>query len=172
VERGVGVVSADPGALMARIARGDQRAFAELYDALAPTLYGIVLRVVRDPAQSEEVTQEAFVELWRQAARFDSARGGVRGWAVMIAHRRAVDRVRSEQSRRDRQSRHVVAPGDAPDSPADAVIESLDRDRAVAHWPSWERPNDKRSNLPTSTVSPASRSQNSSEFHSELRRRE
>jgi RNA polymerase sigma-70 factor (ECF subfamily) len=130
VERGVGEVSADLGALMARIARGDQRAFAELYDALAPTLYGIVLRVVRDPAKSEEVTQEAFVELWHQAARFDSGRGGVRGWAVMIAHRRAVDRVGSEQSRRDRQSRHVVAPAGAPDSPADAVIESLDRDRA------------------------------------------
>jgi RNA polymerase sigma-70 factor (ECF subfamily) len=123
-------VSADPGALMARIAKGDQRAFAELYDELAPTLYGIVLRVVRDPAQSEEVTQEAFVELWRQAARFDSARGGVRGWAVMIAHRRAVDRVRSEQSRRDRQSRHAAAPAGAPDSPPDAVIESFDRDRA------------------------------------------
>ncbi len=67
-----GDVSADHGALMARVARGDERAFAELYDELAPTLYGIVLRVVRDPAQAEEVTQEAFVELWRQAARFDS----------------------------------------------------------------------------------------------------
>ena len=93
------------GSLMARVASGDERAFAELYDELAPTLYGIVLRVVRDPAQSEEVTQEVFVELWRQAARFDPARGGVRGWAVMIAHRRAVDRVRSEQSWRDRQHR-------------------------------------------------------------------
>ena len=115
---------------MARIARGDERAFAELYDELAPTVYGIVLRVVRDPAQSEEVTQEVFVELWRQAARFDSARGGVRGWAVTIAHRRAVDRVRSEQSRRDRQRRQAAAPAGAPDSPPDAVIDSLDRDRA------------------------------------------
>ena len=96
--------------LMARIATGDEPAFAELYDELAPTVYGIVRRVVRDPAQSEEVTQEVFVELWRQAARFDSARGGVRGWAATIARRRAVDRVRSEQSLRDRQLRDAAAP--------------------------------------------------------------
>jgi RNA polymerase sigma-70 factor (ECF subfamily) len=121
---------ADIAALMPRVARGDDRAFAQLYDELAPTLYGIVLRVVRDPAQAEEVTQEAFVELWRQAARFDPARGGVRGWAVMIAHRRAVDRVRSEQARRDRQRRDAATTVGASDEPPDAVIASLDRDRA------------------------------------------
>ena len=115
---------------MARIARGDEPAFAELYDELAPTLYGIVLRVVRDPAQSEEVTQEVFLELWRQAARFDPARGGVHGWAVTIARRRAVDRVRSEQSQRDRHRRDAAALAGAPETPSDAVIDSLDRDRA------------------------------------------
>ena len=115
---------------MARIAEGDEPAFAELYDELAPTVYGIVRRVVRDPAQSEEVTQEVFVELWRQAARFDSARGGVRGWAATIARRRAVDRVRSEQSLRDRQLRDAAAPAGVPDSPPDVVIDALDRDRA------------------------------------------
>jgi RNA polymerase sigma-70 factor, ECF subfamily len=100
---------------MARIASGDEAAFAELYDQLAPTLYGIVLRVVRDPAQSEEVTQEVFVELWRRASRFDLSRGGLRGWAVTIAHRRAVDVVRSEQSRRDRHVRDAATPaGTAP----------------------------------------------------------
>ena len=94
----MGGVSAHPNGLMARVANGDQAAFAELYDELASTVYGIVLRVVRDPTQSEDVTQEVFVELWRQAARFDAARGGVRGWAGTIARRRAIDRVRSEQS--------------------------------------------------------------------------
>ena len=115
---------------MARIASGDERAFAALYDELAPTLYGIVLRIVGDPAQSEEVTQEVFVELWREAAHLDSTRGGVRGWAVMIAHRRAVDRVRSGQSQRDRQRRHAAGPAGAPDNKPDTAIESLDRDRA------------------------------------------
>ena len=115
---------------MTRIANGDESAFAELYDELAPTLYGIVLRVVRDPAHSEEVTQEVFVELWRKAGRFDATRGRVRGWAVTIAHRRAVDRVRSEQSLRDRHLREMATPAGAPDSPPDALIDSLDRDRA------------------------------------------
>ena len=83
--------------LLSRAGRGDQVAFAELYDALAPLLHGVVLKVVRDPAQSEEVTQEAFVELWRLAPRFDASRGSVRSWAATLAHRRAIDRVRSEQ---------------------------------------------------------------------------
>jgi RNA polymerase sigma-70 factor (ECF subfamily) len=122
-------VSADLGVVIALVAKGDERAFAELYDELAPTIHGIVLRVVRDPAQAEEVTQEVFVDLWRQAVRFDPARGGVRGWAVTIAHRRAVDRVRSEQSLRDRHLRDAAAPW-AVAGPADAVIDALDRDRA------------------------------------------
>ncbi len=123
-------VVADWGALMARVATGDQQAFAALYDELAPTLYGTVLRVVRDPAQSEEVTQEVFLEVWRHAGRFDPARGGVRGWAVTIARRRAVDCVRSEQARRDRQRVHTATPAGGPDDPVDAVVDSLERDRA------------------------------------------
>ncbi len=126
----VGSVRADQDALMDRIARGDERAFAELYDALASTVYGTILRVVRDPAQSEEVAQEVFVEIWRQAARFDPARGGVHGWAATIARRRAVDRVRSEQSSRDRQLRDAATSAAEPDGPADIVLDSLDRDRA------------------------------------------
>ena len=122
-------MNADLGVLLALVTKGDERAFAELYDELAPTIHGIVLRVVRDPAQAEEVTQEVFVDLWRLAARFDPARGGVRGWAMTIAHRRAVDRVRSEQSLRDRHLRDAAAPW-AVAGPADTVIDSLDRDRA------------------------------------------
>jgi RNA polymerase sigma-70 factor (ECF subfamily) len=123
-------VSVDHVALMARIAAGDEVAFAGLYDALAPAVYGVVLRVVRDTAQSEEVVQEVFVELWRQATRFDVARGDVRTWATTIAHRRAVDRVRSEQSRRDRHLRAASVAAGVPDGPSDIVIDALDRDRA------------------------------------------
>ncbi len=90
-------------ALLRRAARGDEAAFAELYDATAARLHGLVLRVVRDPAQADEVTQEAFLEVWRGAARFDESRGSVLSWMLTIGHRRAVDRVRSAESvgRRD-----------------------------------------------------------------------
>lgn len=92
-------------ALLRRIARGDRDAFAELYDQLGAAVYGLVRRVLRDPAQSEEVAQEVFLEVWRQAPRFDQARGSARAWVLTMAHRRAVDRVRSEQSSRTREDR-------------------------------------------------------------------
>lgn len=91
--------------LLARTARGDDRAFTGLYEALAGPVYGMVLRVLRDPAQSEEVTQEVLVEVWRQASRFSSERGSVRSWVLTVAHRRAVDRVRSAQASTNREER-------------------------------------------------------------------
>ena len=89
--------------LLALVARGDEQAFAELYQRVAPAVFGLVSKVVRNPAQSEEVAQEVFVELWRTASRFDPARGTARSWIMTCAHRRAVDRVRSAESaaRRD-----------------------------------------------------------------------
>lgn len=89
--------------LLALVARGDEQAFAELYQRVAAAVFGLVTRVIRDPAQAEEVTQEVFVELWRTASRFDPARGSARSWIMTCAHRRAVDRVRSAESaaRRD-----------------------------------------------------------------------
>ncbi len=92
-------------ALLLAVARGDQRAFAALYDSVGPLVHGVVRRVVRDPAQSEEVTQEVMVEVWRTAVRFDPDRGTARTWILTMAHRRAIDRVRSEQASRDRTQR-------------------------------------------------------------------
>lgn len=98
----------DPMAvLLRRAGRGDQLAFERLYDALAPMVHGVVLKVVRDPSQSDEVTQEVFVELWRLAARYDTAKGSVKAWASTVAHRRAIDRVRSEQASRNRMAKDV-----------------------------------------------------------------
>ena len=120
----------DPlGTLLGRAGRGDQAAFADLYDALAPLLYGLVLKVVRDPAQSEEVTQEAFVELWRLAPRYDASRGSVRSWAATIAHRRAIDRVRSEQSARDRAEREAQKRPIQYDDVAEHVVANIDGTR-------------------------------------------
>lgn len=95
----------DDPELMTAVARGDEAAFAELYDRMARMVYGVVRKVVRDPSQSDEVTQEVFVEVWRTATRFESERGSVKTWVLTMAHRRAIDRVRSEQASRDRTER-------------------------------------------------------------------
>ncbi|UDY24026.1 ECF RNA polymerase sigma factor SigK [Nocardioides sp. Kera G14] len=93
----------DLAALLARASRGDEAAFALVYDAVAGRAYGLAVQVVRDPAQAEEVVQEAMLELWRTSARFDPARGSALSWVLTLVHRRAVDRVRSAESasRRD-----------------------------------------------------------------------
>lgn len=122
--------SRDPlGTLLNRAGRGDQSAFAELYDQLAPLLYGVVLKVVRDPSQSEEVTQEAFIELWKLAPRYDASRGSVRSWAATLAHRRAIDRVRSEQASRDRTEREAHKRPIQSSDVAEQVVANIDGTR-------------------------------------------
>src|SRR5437763_413205 len=93
------------GDLLTQVARGDEAAFVKLYDELAPRVYGLCRRIVRDPAQAEEVAQEALVEVWRTAGRYDPAKGSASAWVLTIAHRRAVDRVRAEQASTDRERR-------------------------------------------------------------------
>lgn len=119
--------------LLHRAGQGDQQAFADLYDALAGLVHGVVIKVVRDPSQSDEVTQEVFVELWRLAARYERHRGSVRSWVATVAHRRAIDRVRSEQSSRDRVAREVSNVSIPHDEVADEVLgemgTSIDRAR-------------------------------------------
>jgi RNA polymerase sigma-70 factor (ECF subfamily) len=92
-------------ALLGRVAQGDKRAFSELYDQLAPRVLGLVRRLLVDHAQSEEVTQEIFLEIWQSASRFDPTKGAATTWVLTMAHRRAVDRVRASQSSRDRDVR-------------------------------------------------------------------
>ena len=98
-----GLRKPDLAGLLGRSARGDEAAFAELYDATAHRIHGLALRVVRDPAQAQEVTQEAYLDVWRTASRFDPAKGSAISWLMTIVHRKAVDRVRSAEaaSRRD-----------------------------------------------------------------------
>lgn len=94
--------------LLGRVARGDQDAFSDLYDETSSLLFALIKRVVRDVSISEEVLQEVFVEIWKQATRFDSHRGSAHGWMCTIAHRRAVDTVRSSDAARRRDSEEGI----------------------------------------------------------------
>jgi RNA polymerase sigma-70 factor (ECF subfamily) len=114
--------------LLRQSARGDEQAFAALYDATSARVHGLVLRVVRDRAQAEEVTQEVFLQVWRTAARYDENKGSALSWLMTLAHRRAVDRVRSAESvsRQDtnyHQNTHTV-PHDATAEAAEASMEA------------------------------------------------
>lgn len=117
--------------LLARVARGDEAAFAAVYDAVAALVYGVVRGIVRDPAQSEEVTQEVLLEVWRNASRYDPRRGSGKAWVVTMAHRRAVDRVRAEQAAAERERRRAPSAGEVPDYDVvtEAVEASMDAQR-------------------------------------------
>lgn len=119
----------DQSALMLQVQRGDQVAFAALYDSLSSLVFGVVKRVVRDSSMSDEVTQEVFVEVWRTAARYDPARASVSTWVVTMARRRAVDRVRREQSQRNRIAALSEEPAPVVTEPDAAVVSSLDVER-------------------------------------------
>ena len=115
--------------LLVRSASGDRVSFAELYDRVSPQVVGVALRVLRDRALAEEVAQEVLTEVWQKADRFDPDRGSAAGWIVTFAHRRAVDRVRSEQAARDRNDR--VAHRDQERS-YDHVADEVER--RLEHW--------------------------------------
>jgi RNA polymerase sigma-70 factor, ECF subfamily len=116
-------------AALSAVARGDEAAFAVVYDRAAPAVLGTVRRILRNPAQSEEVMQEVLLEVWRSAARFDPAAGSAAAWITMLAHRRAVDRVRSEQRAVQREARSAAVAEVGYDEVAEAVEASLDRER-------------------------------------------
>jgi RNA polymerase sigma-70 factor (ECF subfamily) len=114
-------LTSDLNALLRRVARRDVDAFAAFYDHTRARVYGLVMRVLRDPGYSDETTQEVYLAVWRTAATFDPARGSALSWLLTMSHRRAVDRVRAEQAASQRESRYGAV---TVDPSTDVVVES------------------------------------------------
>ncbi len=122
--------NSDLDALLFRVARHDADAFAAFYDHTRSRVYGLVMRVVRDLGYSDETTQEVYLEVWRTARAYDSTKGSALSWLMTMADRRAVDRVRSEQAGRQRESRYGAANVDpAGDVVAESAIDGDERRR-------------------------------------------
>ena len=116
--------------LVERSSRGHEEAFAELYDLTSSRIYGVIWRVLRSADHAAEVTQEVYVEVWRQSTRFDARKGSVLAWMTTMAHRRAVDRVRSVSSEVARDERYAVAGAEREvDHVWEGVEQKMDVDR-------------------------------------------
>ncbi|MCV7215778.1 sigma-70 family RNA polymerase sigma factor [Mycobacterium crocinum] len=125
--------AAELDALLRRVAQRDADAFASFYDATRSRVYGLVTRVLRDQGYSEETTQDVYLQVWRTAESYDPASGSAVAWLLTLAHRRAVDRVRSEQAATQRESRYGAASVEPPsDHVADAVITEDERRQVAA----------------------------------------
>ncbi|WP_045729744.1 sigma-70 family RNA polymerase sigma factor [Pseudarthrobacter chlorophenolicus] len=118
--------------LLEGIARGDQAAFAEFYRLTSRRVFGMARRVLIDPELSEDTTQEVFLQVWQNAAKFDSSAGSPLSWLMTISHRRAVDRVRSAQSSSDREAKYGASSQEIEhDSVSDEVSSRLEAETVV-----------------------------------------
>jgi RNA polymerase sigma-70 factor (ECF subfamily) len=115
-------------ALILRVGQGDEHAFEHLYRQTSHRIYGLVRKIVIDVELSAETTQDVFLTLWQgAAARFDPSRGTGISWLLTLAHRRAIDKVRSEESHRTRTLRWGIKNQDVDyDQVADTVIHRLE----------------------------------------------
>jgi RNA polymerase sigma-70 factor (ECF subfamily) len=113
--------------LVARVARGDEDAFRDLFERYAPVANALALRVVRQRHLAEEIVQEAFASVWRNPQGYDGARGSVRAWLMGTVHHRAVDLVRREEAHRRRAEATIAEAGPELADPTDDIVAELDR---------------------------------------------
>lgn len=119
----------DLNELLVRCGRGDESAFADLYDAAGSSVFGLARRVIRDPSRAEEVAQEVFIQVWQSAARFDPARGTAKSWLLTLAHRRAVDAIRHDQAATNRENKYDWSSGPDFDEVEETVTITLEHEQ-------------------------------------------
>ena len=115
--------------LLVRTARGDEQAFAALYDSLGASVFGLAKRLVRNPARAEEISQEVFLQVWRTASRFDPDRGRAKTWILVLAHRRAVDAIRHDQAASNREDTYDWVGGPDHDVVSEEVMVRLEHEQ-------------------------------------------
>jgi RNA polymerase sigma-70 factor (ECF subfamily) len=126
--------------VLARVARADEAALAELYDRYGGVAYGLAHRILRDQSLAQDAVQEAFLAVWRTAASFDPRRGKASTWLLTFVHRRAVDVVRYEDRRRARPLDDApIASGDATDETAAVREQRRAVQAALAQLPPDQR---------------------------------
>ena len=124
---GTRMASSSAETLIRRLTGGDHKALAEFYDLFAGLVNGLASRILRDRTEAEDVVQEVFVQVWRQASRFDPTRGSPEAWLCTIARTRALDRLRRRASRREEPAEASPGSTEAPRTEeALAVRKALD----------------------------------------------
>ena len=158
--------------LLARIATGNEAAFGELYDEIAPRVLGLARRLLIDHTQSEEVTQEIFLEIWQNAPRYEPSKGGATTWIFTMAHRRAVDRIRSSQAGRDRDVRIGIRDYEsAYDNVAETVETTIENERVKRQCRNSQNLSARPSPSPITAATATARWQKDLRYHSAVKTR-
>lgn len=139
------------GELLRRMAAGDESALGTLYDRWSPLVHSVVARIVGDADDAEELVEEAFLQAWRQAGRYEGTRGGVSTWLVVIARSRALDRVRLAGHRRAAAAEPLENAESAgsllPDTHTPLAAAEIAETRQIVHAALEKLPPDQRETL-------------------------
>jgi RNA polymerase sigma-70 factor (ECF subfamily) len=138
------LVAPDLKALLAGAAAGDQDALARFYDATSAAVYGLALRILRNPAEAEEVALDVFLQVWRDAARYDAGRGSALSWLLVLTRSRAIDRLRARGPARRVETAFEAAQEPADDAQGPGEASWIAQQGAIVRRALRELPSEQR----------------------------